>query len=258
MSKKYYIPAATDRVGSQLFMDISAMYCCQNHNVVFGGSIDNRKERIEPHIEGAKLLGLPQPLTNGKYEKLPRIIYKFRLFPKDVGNNIYHHFNDFKNAENRWMHDESFIKKLRELRKQSGEIKKPRHLKNKTLTVHIRRGDVSSTANSIRYLPNEYYINAIKKVIKEQPGINIRIHTYGKWRESKDPFIDLGCEFIHPGGGNGGIKAAWADMVFSDYLITSISKFSYIPAIYNTGVVICPDLKLPSLIPLKNWRVTKA
>ena len=103
------------------------------------------------------------------------------------------------------------------------------------VAVHVRRGDVSSSRNSMRFTPNKKILKSIENASQALRNLNktfqIEIHSQGKPSEFKD-FADIGCR-LHLD-----TDAVWTmrKLIEADMLIMSKSSFSYVAGVVNRGV----------------------
>lgn len=235
-----FVDATKDRVGCQITNELYAMYHCYKNDKQFIGSVCQYASRYKEHSHMVEFLNLPFRVFRDHKERA-----------KFCADSIHMRYNDYhyshgpvdRKHERIFAKDEKFISHIHEsfdhvrsdLAKQHYR-KRPGH----HVVCHIRRGDVQHNRNRMRYFDNQYYIDILSKIKKTHPGAVITIHTYGKWNDPKQPFIDMGCEIVHITGGNNYKHAinTWSDMIFCDTLITSKSGFSYVPALFNVNNVI--------------------
>lgn len=116
------------------------------------------------------------------------------------------------------------------------------------IAVHVRRGDIVQTAIpeneqntnlSMRWLDDNYYINAIEQVLNlldTQKKVQIFLFSQGneedfqKYRKFKSIRFCLDVS----------ARDSFEHMCCADILITSKSSFSYKPALLNRGIKVCP------------------
>jgi hypothetical protein len=96
------------------------------------------------------------------------------------------------------------------------------------VSMHVRRGDVHPCGVvPERYLSNSHYLALLKKYTP--PNANVTIHSnrqsFEAWSdfESLNYTLDLDTDIIN----------VWKAMIKADYVITSISEFSLVPAMLN-------------------------
>ncbi|KAG7360101.1 hypothetical protein IV203_035200 [Nitzschia inconspicua] len=129
----------------------------------------------------------------------------------------------------------------------------PKQHKEKTIVVHMLRGDASPCKPKhegfYRYLPNFHYQTLITKYM--QPDARVIIHTSPKSFEDLSEFRRRGYEVIT----DAPLKDTWKDFVTADVLIMSRSDFTMVPAMVAKGTVIYTPFWHHSL---RRWkRVTK-
>ena len=112
-----------------------------------------------------------------------------------------------------------------------------------TITVHIRRGDVTPQAYPTRYLYNEYYMRMLKKVLaqlKEHDvkDVVINICSESKSFEAIDEFKGLTSTCKVNLLLDTELRSVYKLMIHADVLILSRSSFSFVPAFYNKRCVI--------------------
>ena len=114
------------------------------------------------------------------------------------------------------------------------------------IALHIRRGDIVSKGGvalkhfESRYLPNSYYIKVLKKVLIDvESECNICIYSQGKSNDFQEIINSFGQDICLKLDISA--EEAFLDMVNADYLITSLSSFSYKAALFSSAKVYCPD-----------------
>lgn len=238
---KYFINARRDRVGCQLTDELYAMYYCYQRGIDFVGAVSRNKNGDVEHNHKINMFNLPYRLyqnnqhIRNEHQGSPLQLLKSKLYSPVVGPKDKKHLRWF-------VKDDQFMSYLKKLFDEVRSIRKQQYTdpQNHHVVCHIRRGDVQPNRNCFRYFNNQYYIDILTEVLNDHPGATTTIHTYGKWNEPTQPFIDMGCKFVHVFGGNNWehTSRAWIDMVFCDTLITSKSAFSYVPALFNNNTVI--------------------
>mmetsp|Transcript_38964 Transcript_38964/g.94205 ORF Transcript_38964/g.94205 Transcript_38964/m.94205 type:complete len:457 (-) Transcript_38964:460-1830(-) len=122
-----------------------------------------------------------------------------------------------------------------------------------TITVHIRRGDVTpcrkENGHYSRYLPNQHYLKLIdrykeqlsQRIMKKTSGVNytsdkIEVLVFSESEslfESFEAFENLGHRVVL----DGDLQRAWKFIIFSsDVVILSRSSFSMVPAIFSQAL----------------------
>ena len=102
---------------------------------------------------------------------------------------------------------------------------------NKIFSIHIRRNDISASKHNTRFIELYKYENFIKYINENYTNTNIIIYTDSKNNElnklkSNNVFLNK-CS----------VKETFHDFVESDFLLVSISSFSYVPALLNKGTI---------------------
>ena len=236
---KQFVHATRDRVGCQIVNELYAMYHCYRHDIDFVGAVSQNHNRFREHNHMINMLNLPYQLYHHD-----KNIYHEHPGIQLLQHNTHAPFHGPKEKQHlRWFaKDDQFVSHLkrsfdevRSNQKQQYNTSDKHHV-----VCHIRRGDVQHDRNQYRYFNNQYYVDILTKVINKYSEATITIHTYGRWIEPKQPFIEMGCKFVHINGGNNyqHTSRAWIDMIFCDTLITSKSGFSYVPALFNNNTVI--------------------
>ena len=120
----------------------------------------------------------------------------------------------------------------------------------RTITVHIRRGDVNPCCYPDWYMPNKYFRSMIdhyiKKFLREKNDgvIQVNIYSQSKSFESFDMFyrnstsvnvnVDVNVDL------DGDIGNIWKSILTSDIIIPSRSEFSHVPSMFTRGHVVSP------------------
>lgn len=114
---------------------------------------------------------------------------------------------------------------------------------NYNITIHIRRGDIMSDPTNpnltMRYLSNAYYDNVLQQILRNLK-VDKPIHIYIFSQGTPQDFPEFNkydnlhwCFDITA-------QNSFANMVYSDMIITSKSSFSYDPALMNNGIKLSP------------------
>lgn len=221
---KAYSKATHDRSGSQINEDIFAQACCVKNGLDYVGSYG--QAHFANHHKLSKLLNLPLP-----FPKLPASYAGHtEIKPEDYSRANY--------PDPNLLLDQSFIQSLRDKFLLAEKIPTHRGL---SAAVHIRRGDVKAN-NQMRYIPNAYYVEVIKK-IQQTGSIEVSIFSETESSESFDEFRKLGCKLFL----DADLIFTWKEMIFSDILVMSKGSFAYVPAIYNSNFVIYYPAWYPKL-----------
>ena len=140
-----------------------------------------------------------------------------------------------------------------EFQQQYGFPKHPGDDGRLTVAVHIRRGDVGTHVNSLRFTPNDKILATINCVKELAATLNVKcaieIFSQGDPREFAE-FSNRGC------GLNLDSDAVWTmrKLIEADLLVMSKSSFSYVAALFNRGVKIYEPTFNP---PLSEWIVKR-
>ena len=139
----------------------------------------------------------------------------------------------------------------------------------RTITVHIRRGDVTPCCYPDWYMPNKYFQLMIEHYVtmyansstNSITNININIYSQSKSFESFDVFqqpmeVKLIQGLNHTTKNvtvdvnvnvnidlDGDIGSIWKSILTSDIIIPSRSEFSRVPSMFTNGKVISPWIK---------------
>jgi hypothetical protein len=125
---------------------------------------------------------------------------------------------------------------------------------NFTITIHVRRGDVSADANNKargNFTPNAAFLRSLDilrdAVATLAPRVRIKLFSQGSPEIFAD-FARAGCEL------NLDVPAlaTHAELVAADVLITSKGAFSYTAAVLNDGITLYDPQKYR---PLSDWIV---
>jgi len=121
------------------------------------------------------------------------------------------------------------------------------------VAVHIRRGDVGTHVNALRFTPNEKILTTIRclKEIEQLLGVTFSIEIFSQGEASEfAEFSELGCR-LHLDA-----DAVWTmrKLIEADLLVMSKSSFSYVAALINRGVKIYEPTFNP---PLSAWVVKR-
>lgn len=105
------------------------------------------------------------------------------------------------------------------------------------IAVHVRRGDVEPNmppvGDSFRYMPNAYYLDAIRAARSRHPGAEVHIFSEKGSSEPWSDFSAIGCQ-LHLATP---LADVWRTMIQAREVILSRSSFSYVPALFATGRV---------------------
>lgn len=222
----YYIQGRKDRSGAQIQKYICGLFYASKLDIKVQGI--QLFKFIKETEELVQLLGLPPYLKDTAGLKLlsfGKNEIKGRKFTPEFLNQLRTNFNY-----------------------QEKNTKDVLHI-----GIHIRRGDVSLTQNSNRFLPNDYYLSILNK-IKEITNKKMRIDIFSEKDscESFDVFTNNFSDcFIHL---NDDLKYCWETLINSDIFIMSKGSFSFVPALYNKNIVIYNSgLKWQDCIALPEW-----
>lgn len=222
---KAYSKALPDRSGSQINEDIFVQAHCVKNGLDYVGSYG--QAHFANHYKLSELLNLPLPC-----QKLPASYAGYvEIKPEAYSRAVY--------PDPNLLLDQKFIETLRA--KFLLNVNPPSFTRPQA-AVHIRRGDVKKD-NLLRYMPNSYYVETIKKIQQVSPGVVVSIFSESVSSESFDEFLDLGCQLFL----DADLEFTWKVMIFSDILVMSKGSFAYVPAIYNNNFVIYYPAWYPKL-----------
>jgi len=213
----YCSPGREDRSGAQIHdMLFAKAYCIENNYKYIGCPMWRGAEKL---VEYLNITNNYKKIDHSKYKILSPSIYRKKdstIFTQKIRDKIISNFN--------YKFDNIF-----------------------TITVHIRRGDISPEPNNKyanRYLYNKYYINILNKILihlekynNNNKNIIINICSESKSFESFDEFKKItDCNVkLHL---DTSLNKVFDLMIHSDILILSKSSISFVPAFYNKRCVI--------------------
>lgn len=119
------------------------------------------------------------------------------------------------------------------------------------VAVHVRRGDVSSTINSHRYTSDAAIARAVEGVIQSlnAAGQSCDVSVYTNAADGElSELAKLGCSISR----DIGALETFDALRSADILLTAKSAFSYVAALYSSGVVIYEAYREQ---PQDNWIV---
>jgi hypothetical protein len=218
-----YSPSIPDRSGSQVHDDLFAHAYCFNNGFEYGGS--SNPNGLELRVNLSNLLSIPTP-SYDYIPNLPNEEYRLDL----LGINA----------------DEIFTEKF--LNYVRSKAKVCQLDKKKTIALHVRRGDVDSNGiwTEQRYLSPEYYISILDTLQLYFPDHQLIIHSEYNFSEEIElfkkfnPIVKLDTDLVE----------CWEDLITSEVYIMSKSSFSYVPALFNNGIILYTPFWHT---PLKNW-----
>jgi hypothetical protein len=123
---------------------------------------------------------------------------------------------------------------------------------NYNVALHIRRGDVSKTANVPRYTPNNMYIEILKKINLPNNTV-IHIFSEGNPDDFKEITNTYSNVLLHL---NTNIQITFHCLVKSDMLILCKSSFGYCAGLLNENIVNATIIKNWWHKPLKKWVIS--
>lgn len=220
ITNKAYSRARDDRAGSVINEAIFAWAHASKRGLNYLGTCGynpGTKNHFEDNYRLSKLLNLPLP---AKDFPTPYLDYR-EITSSEYSPAIYSDVNRLL--------DSKFIEMLRVRYLETN----PPLAQNPFAAIHIRRGDVKSD-NQMRYSPNAYYMRIIQKLLERRPNLELRIFSESDSSESFQEFIDLECKLFL----DHDLVDTWRQMICSDVLVMSKSSFAYVPAIYNSKLVI--------------------
>lgn len=215
MPKRVYIRGASDRTGSQLHNEMSAMAVCFLKGYTYAGSIGgaHMKERTETcHLLG---LPLPQERVPPGAEKLERTEWE-----------ELHYDSAFPDA---------FLTNLQA--RVHATVSRP--VLGRFAAIHIRRGDVSKATalthrGFARYVDISYFKQMYTYV--RDRGIS-DVHVFSEESARTELTREFPDCVMHLGDRSGEAEA-WTYMIHADILVLSPSSFSFVPALLNRSTVI--------------------
>jgi hypothetical protein len=247
----------SDGVGMQALARMSGM----NFAKAFGATYVDTPFKYIDHAPGEMSTWLAQwesvfnfdrgeqRITPGKDKVVDYSDYlsgKSRLNPGDVLR-----FQQFY-----WLHrhyPDSFKAVAQSLQQKYDFVPHTRRDDRVNIAIHIRRGDVGSNVNSLRFTPNEKIIRTIRdlcQIFEEMNlAVSVDLFSQGKTTEFAE-FGELGCR-LHLD-----VDAVWTmrRLIETDLLVMSKSSFSYVAALINRGVKIYEPTFNP---PLSDWIVKR-
>ena len=121
------------------------------------------------------------------------------------------------------------------------------------VAIHVRRGDVGSNTNALRFTPNKKILKTIEclRQVSKSQGTSFRIEIFSQGEPADfTEFSDAGCHL------NLDTDAVWTmrKLVEADVLVMAKSSFSYAAALINRGVKIYEPTFNP---PLSHWIIKR-
>jgi hypothetical protein len=132
------------------------------------------------------------------------------------------------------------------------------------VAVHVRRGDVSPCTERYkysRYLPNKYFLEILDQYINSNNNnnnnnnninnnmnIDVTIYSESKTVEPFDGFIHRGYNLEL----DNDLAVVWKQLASADLLISSISNFNIVPALFSDGLVVLPPIGFTISKEVKN------
>jgi hypothetical protein len=118
-----------------------------------------------------------------------------------------------------------------------GLINYPEKPHRRSITVHMRRGDITPcrprTRGYPRYLPNQHFLRLIDRY-NPQNDSEVFVYSESASFEPFDEFHKRGYHVIL----DGSIGQVWKSFLVSDVVILSRSSFSFVPALMTRGIVV--------------------
>jgi hypothetical protein len=213
---KAYSKADPGRSGSQINEDLFAYAHALKKGIEYVGSCGT--VFFQTHLKMAKFLGLPQP-----FPQLDKHSNLVEIKAEEYSKEVYPDPNDLIDAEFITLARNKFLTLVTPLTKSV----------NPRVAVHIRRGDVKMD-NKMRYVPNAYYVEVIKKIKELVPNAEVAIYSESQSSENFQVFRDLGCNLFL----DADLEFTWKEMIFADVMVMSKGSFAYVPALYNQNFVI--------------------
>lgn len=132
-------------------------------------------------------------------------------------------------------------------------IEYPAKPERRTISVHIRRGDISPcrprTRGYPRYLPNQHFLRLLDRYDADKNS-DVVIYSESQSFESFQEFEERGYKLVL----DGSIGDVWKGILVSDVVILSRSSFSLVPAVMTKGKVVFTPFWHE---PLPHWDVVE-
>lgn len=232
-----------DRSGAKILAMIHSESYLYSRNIAYGGAVGRPSKYDQLVHKNAyilrryldqckplcKMMGFPDPVLN--YE-----IFSDKNITSNSPYNLTHNPQYYLFLYERCKHN------LRQLSKDTYNV-----------AIYVKRGDVTRNGKwSIRYVPNEYYVDLITRIKKvaqdKNRKIKISIFSEKKTDAPFDIFVKLGCELFL----DTSLADTWNSFIMSDLLVTAPGAFSVVPAlIRQNGNVIYTKNKY--FYPLPGW-----
>ncbi|MEQ1886579.1 MAG: hypothetical protein ABL967_16055 [Bryobacteraceae bacterium] len=236
----FYSKGRFDRSGAQVHEDLMAYSFCFHHGYSYGGAIGGAY--FDEHFRLCQFLGLPLPKREGEVSLLRETYRELRWEPSSgqrphgmtpwarlLAFVFRMEINDQRLLDVDSIYSPAFRTHLRRsmrLNDDRGDVP--------NAVVHIRRGDIRAPEYAHRYLDNAYYLRLIQKIQASNASARIIIHSENDSPETFDAFLNLGCTVKL----DSSLEEAWQDMILADVLVLSKSSFSYVPALFNSNLVL--------------------
>jgi hypothetical protein len=244
----------TDGAGAQSLAQISALAFSTAFNLEYVHSplrtvchVEGPKEQWAARWENTLNFGLGYSSVDDcgfPVFPLGDFLKERSLWNKDCVVQLIH-YQRWTNA-NTWAYN-SIIPVLR--RNYRGDLKRLAS-SQKTLAVHIRRGDVSAVRSAkTHYTPNQAIVGTLRRVIAMLRARGddplVKIYSQGTLNDFED-FFEFGAEF-HLNS-----PAIWTfnQLVNADILIMARSAFSYVAALLSDGIKLYDPFQEN---PLSTW-----
>lgn len=204
----HYSKNRSDRSGAQIHDDLMAYSYCWKNNKEYHGSVGTAF--LAEKIALCKLLNLPSPKKYG----IPN------LRADQYRENTY----DLRAST---IFSTDFLNHIRAQLPPNLQIKEPK------IVVHIRRGDVNKRDYPHRYIDIDIYANLISNLVLQHPIREVTVHTESSG--SEDIIENLGpkCKVML----DAPLEDVWKDIITSSVCVIAKSSFSYVPALFSSGLV---------------------
>lgn len=228
----FFSPVRGDRSGAQIHDELMAYAFCFANGLRYGGPAGGR---CDCETNGLRMmLGLPDSAAPTQ-----RVNLLSRLYRDDTGSRAWRVFLAWI-ASRSWsskppssddMIDSAFLTHLHQQRyAETSFDSKP------DVVIHIRRGDVSQEAHPERYVPIKSYVDFLNAIRGVAPSAQVVVHPQLKHFSFADiralECLNVELKLDAP------LHEAWRDMMNARVFLMARSSFSYVPALFNKGLVI--------------------
>lgn len=208
----YTITGRNDGFGAQYHAIMSGIAICKYKNYTYAHSPFKHIGLTSNVQELNDFIGIPE-YNLDKNEPIVKEIYS-NVVHSGISPSLYY--------------TNTVIKQIRDFYYSTTKPKIP----DIDIAIHIRRGDVNSTKNAIRFTSNAIYIKIIDALKLKYPQYKITIFSEGNVKD----FAELKLDDIQFRL-NEDILQTFHSLVCAKVLIMSKSSFSYSAAILNANIV---------------------